>query len=235
MQLHIPQPCPASWEHMQPTEKGRHCAACAKQVIDFTGMTDAEVLACIQSAAAPVCGRVAPGQLDREIIPGRSGLAIGWRRLPYGIGWLLALLLGYNRGEAQVKPDSPFTMPPPPPTLSQPLEGRLGGLVMVGKPIASRTVRLTITDKKGEPLNGASVVPAHSKAGVISDAHGVAVLHFPADKKRVILQVYYVGYVPKTIKVNLAAPTDQAIAVRLDIEDRLMGDVVVVGGVTTDD
>lgn len=238
MQLHIPQPCPASWEHMQPTEKGRHCTACAKQVIDFTGMTDAEVLACIGATTAPICARMTPGQLDRDITPGRAGnetapgraargIATGWRRLPYGIGSLLALLLGYNRGEAQVMPNSLPTMRPPYVRAPDTLLTRLGGLEMV--PTATtRTVRLTIKDNKGNLLYGAAVHPLHSKAGVVSDAHGIAILHFPTDQKRVELQVSYVGYVNKTLKVDLEALADQTITVRMEFVDMLMGEVSTV-------
>ena len=65
MQLHIPQPCSASWEQMQPTEKGRHCAACAKQVVDFTSMSDEEVLRYLKKA---------PRRYPLQAMPPRSSL-----------------------------------------------------------------------------------------------------------------------------------------------------------------
>ena len=43
--IHIPQPCPESWAAMTPTAQGRHCAVCATEVVDFTRMSEAEVLA----------------------------------------------------------------------------------------------------------------------------------------------------------------------------------------------
>ncbi|MDQ2793387.1 MAG: hypothetical protein M3Y12_05195, partial [Bacteroidota bacterium] len=60
--LIIPQPCPESWDAMSPTDMGRHCAACAKTVVDFTLKTDAEILAHLAGAVAGrTCGRFAAG------------------------------------------------------------------------------------------------------------------------------------------------------------------------------
>ena len=66
--LHIPQPCHESWDAMSPTFAGRHCAACAHTVVDFTLKTDAEILAYLAGAGAGrTCGRFAAGQLDRPL------------------------------------------------------------------------------------------------------------------------------------------------------------------------
>ncbi|MBD2723048.1 carboxypeptidase-like regulatory domain-containing protein [Hymenobacter armeniacus] len=41
----IPRPCSESWGAMTPTAQGRHCATCATEVVDFTRMSEAEILA----------------------------------------------------------------------------------------------------------------------------------------------------------------------------------------------
>ncbi|GAB2852814.1 hypothetical protein [Hymenobacter ruber] len=66
--IHIPQPCHENWASMTPTATGRHCAACAQTVVDFTLKTDAEILAYLAGAASPrICGRFAAGQLERPL------------------------------------------------------------------------------------------------------------------------------------------------------------------------
>jgi hypothetical protein len=66
--LAIPQPCHESWDAMSPATTGRHCAACAKTVVDFTLKTDAEILAYLAGAANDrTCGRFAAGQLERPL------------------------------------------------------------------------------------------------------------------------------------------------------------------------
>jgi hypothetical protein len=88
IQLHIPTPCHENWATMQPAEKGRHCAACQKTVIDFTGMSDAQLIHYFSQPNQPsVCGRLAPDQLHRNLLPPPA--RNGW----HGWHWLLAGLL----------------------------------------------------------------------------------------------------------------------------------------------
>lgn len=68
LHLSIPEPCHESWRQMTPTEQGRFCNACAKEVVDFSMMTDAEVLSYfINQKNEKVCGRALLSQLDRTI------------------------------------------------------------------------------------------------------------------------------------------------------------------------
>jgi hypothetical protein len=96
-------------------DQGRHCNLCQKTVVDFTGMTDAEVLAyfsarvcdagsrgtAAREPASGVCGRFLAGQLGRALTPKpvqRNGWS-GWR-------WVLAsalMLVRPPEGGKQVK------------------------------------------------------------------------------------------------------------------------------------
>jgi hypothetical protein len=73
---------------MTPASEGRHCAACAKTVIDFTQKTDAEILAYFrQVGAGRTCGRFQAGQLERPLRPAKPMV-----RPPYWQLWLAGLL-----------------------------------------------------------------------------------------------------------------------------------------------
>ena len=68
LQISIPEPCHENWQVMTPTEQGRFCNACAKEVIDFSSMTDIQVLNYFTNLThEKVCGRALPEQLDRAI------------------------------------------------------------------------------------------------------------------------------------------------------------------------
>ncbi|MBS1511500.1 MAG: carboxypeptidase regulatory-like domain-containing protein [Bacteroidetes bacterium] len=68
LQLNIPTPCHENWNNMSASEKGRYCAACSKEVVDFTTMSDAALLQYFSSLTnEKVCGRVYADQLDRVI------------------------------------------------------------------------------------------------------------------------------------------------------------------------
>jgi len=69
LKIHIPEPCPESWEAMQPVtgSTARHCDSCAKNVVDFTGFTDAQVHAHLRQNEGRLCGRFRPDQLGRSL------------------------------------------------------------------------------------------------------------------------------------------------------------------------
>ncbi len=62
----IPEPCHEDWAKMTPTQKGKHCAVCEKEVIDFTKATD-EQLYKTAANGGNLCGRFTKKQLDRPI------------------------------------------------------------------------------------------------------------------------------------------------------------------------
>lgn len=88
LQLHVPTPCHEDWRNMLPTEKGRHCAACQKTVVDFTGMSDAEIIRYITRAGSNVCGRLLPDQINRPLVslsPVQRNGGKGWQLLLAGL------------------------------------------------------------------------------------------------------------------------------------------------------
>ncbi|MBC9933849.1 hypothetical protein [Chitinophaga qingshengii] len=70
--LSVPTPCGENWEKMTNTAAGKHCDSCAKTVIDFSYMTDAEIFAVINNSHREVCGRFQDHQLNRLIQPPAS-------------------------------------------------------------------------------------------------------------------------------------------------------------------
>ena len=92
--LSIPQPCSESWAAMTPTATGRHCAACAKTVVDFTQRTDAEILVYLAGAASGrTCGRFAAGQLERPLQRTVLAAPTRWR------AWLAAVVAVWSLRE----------------------------------------------------------------------------------------------------------------------------------------
>jgi hypothetical protein len=66
-ELHIPLPCHENWDEMTPADKGRFCESCQKQVIDFTNMSDSQLVAFFKKpSTGSVCGRFNNTQLNHE-------------------------------------------------------------------------------------------------------------------------------------------------------------------------
>ncbi len=64
--LHIPKPCHQDWNEMTPTQQGAFCRSCQKEVIDFTAMTDDEVLQFLnKNNEKKLCGKATASQVNR--------------------------------------------------------------------------------------------------------------------------------------------------------------------------
>ncbi|PIF33932.1 carboxypeptidase-like protein [Flavobacterium sp. 9] len=67
IKISIPEPCHENWHEMSPTEKGKFCSSCQKNVIDFTKSSDREIILAYKKEEK-LCGRFRISQLDREMI-----------------------------------------------------------------------------------------------------------------------------------------------------------------------
>ena len=97
VQITIPTPCHEKWDEMTPTNKGKFCAACQKNVIDFTKASDREIVQLI-NVNKNLCGHFSPSQLDRDlIIPKEKNTA--WTAIAAGI--ISFITLGSHKATAQ--------------------------------------------------------------------------------------------------------------------------------------
>ncbi len=74
--LKIENPCEESWISMTNVETGKFCSSCAKNVIDFTNLTDKQVIQLIEKTDGKFCGRLDNKQLNR-IIEVQNGQKFG--------------------------------------------------------------------------------------------------------------------------------------------------------------
>lgn len=66
--LQIPEPCHEKWSEMSPREQGAFCKSCAKTVIDFSKMTDRELVDYLSKPKqGKTCGRFTKFQVNRVI------------------------------------------------------------------------------------------------------------------------------------------------------------------------
>ena len=100
LQLQVPTPCHENWENMTATERGRFCASCQKQVIDFSNKSDREIAMFFKKpSTGSVCGRFMEDQLNRDIeIPKKR---IHW--LKYFFQFLIPAFFISYRATAQGK------------------------------------------------------------------------------------------------------------------------------------
>ncbi len=63
MKLSVENPCHEKWSSFSPTPEGGFCQSCAKVVVDFTKMTDTEIITFFTSKKRETCGRFRADQL----------------------------------------------------------------------------------------------------------------------------------------------------------------------------
>ena len=67
MRISIENPCHEEWQTMTPETQGRFCGACEKTVVDFTKMSDAEILQYFSKPSVEkTCGRFRVEQLSES-------------------------------------------------------------------------------------------------------------------------------------------------------------------------
>jgi hypothetical protein len=68
LKISIPKPCHENWDKMTLADQGRHCAACATTVVDFSRMSTEEIQHFfLTKKEVKVCGHFKASQLDEKI------------------------------------------------------------------------------------------------------------------------------------------------------------------------
>jgi CarboxypepD_reg-like domain/Secretion system C-terminal sorting domain/Carboxypeptidase regulatory-like domain len=217
IQLSIPEPCHQNWDKMNPTEQGRFCNACAKQVVDFSNMSDTQVLNYFSTLKdEKVCGRAYPDQLERAITVPRETK----KRLFWYWNYITMLFLFFSKsnnakaqGGIKVEVQSQLN------NNNAPLAHKIGKIAVNN----NRIVSGKITDEAGHPVSFASITIKGSKQGANTDENGVYKIY--ANTKIDILTISAVGFESKEIKL---ASTNTSDIVLSKMERFLMGELVVV-------
>jgi hypothetical protein len=101
--LSIPKSCSEKWENFTTTQRGGFCQSCQKTVIDFTMMSDTEVVNYFKTKPAHTCGRFRNNQLKRYEQRSTPMIKPGFGLVRAGLFSLL--LIGLSKPTiAQAKP-----------------------------------------------------------------------------------------------------------------------------------
>ena len=193
LKLHIPEPCHENWQNMTSQEQGRFCGSCQKTVVDFSVMTDKEILDYFSKASEHICGRFSNDQLNKELTVAekkkRFSLAYVWNVI-------LATLL-ITEANAQVKPK------PKKPVKIDVYEQRTMGIIahMPDEPIESVipvTMKGTIVDAQSNlPVVGASISIKNASGGTSTDTSGNFRLKVQK-KNSLVIEISAIGYETQT-------------------------------------
>ena len=197
LQLQIPEPCHEDWDKMTPGDKGRFCDSCQKTVHDFTGMSDAQLVAFFKKpSTGSVCGRFYNDQLERELeIPRKR---IPW--LKYFFQFTIPIFLTSLKAQSQVNlsvKQRSFTSLITNET-SIAIRGQVASSFSVSPKILGRVV-----DDKGNGIPFSSVYIKGTKQGTTCDSAGNFTMDMFKEEKKITLTVSCIGFSPAEKEINL--------------------------------
>jgi len=177
LNITIPEPCHEDWNTMTPTEKGKFCNSCTKEVFDFTHYSDEQLIKRFEKEG-DLCGRFTTNQLNRDLVLQRKK---NHNYISYAFtGFLSLLLLNSNSSKAQdkqatIQTDKKFT--------SIPLQNT--------RVTDSITVSGIVFDETNIPLPGATIIIKGTVSATATDYEGKFSLNCSINDT---LEVNYVGY-----------------------------------------
>jgi len=209
IRLSVPEPCHENWAAMTAVEKGRFCAACKKNIRDFTHSSDREILQALKTEGK-ICGRFQNSQLNRELIAPKE-------KKPFfaaaATAAALALLtIGNNTIYAQT------------PVTTEQHEPKTDDTKLPKKESLNKITGM-VTDEYDMPVPGVNVkIAGSSKPAVQTDFDGAYTIE-ASDRDK--LEFTYIGMHTKVIIV--APGANYTISMKDDYSNISMGLVVYEG------
>lgn len=219
VQIQIPKPCHENWNNMTPDEQGRFCGSCQKVVVDFTVMSDKELIDYISNVAEQrTCGRFSTHQLNTNIKATESKRRFSWA---YVWNVLLASFLAtesYAQGEPQIKKKTEMHLPDLKP-------GTFTAMERDTVPAEKIVQGFILQSRTNAPLQYAYVTIKGTSKGTICNERGEFKIQVE-DKDSVILEIASIGYKTQTLTINKNSNLNVCVLMEDDTTE-LMGITVV--------
>ncbi|MCO5934472.1 carboxypeptidase-like regulatory domain-containing protein [Mucilaginibacter sp. RB4R14] len=210
----ISQPCHENWNQMTSVDQGRHCDSCSKTVIDFTVMSNNEVINYF-AKHGNLCGRFS----EQQLVGLNNYLVIDEK--PHFSWKKLALAAAVTSLFTTVKAQTTVTI------------GRVAVSQFVStdrnitlpNSIAYRVVKgKIIADDDNSILPGVSIRIKGTNQGTVTNAAGEFILRVPTTSET--LSISFIGY--QNYEANIASLTNQSNCISLRMQSQVLGGAIVI-------
>ncbi len=224
--LHIATPCHEDWNAMTPAKAGKFCTSCSKQVVDFTLMSDKQILQFLAQHSGGLCGRFYAEQLERPLVEPVVNKQRSWwlaLALPFSLlfekswGQSSERTVGKLAVKVEQKPEMKCNVvmgAPLPPAMAKPL-----------------TLQGTLRDEAGRAVEYASVVVKGTGYAGVSDSAGRFSVQLHSKTDSVVVVASLVGHETVERKVSLTDAGDE-LMLTLPTADAVLEGVVVTDSVS---
>ena len=221
--ISVENPCSEKFENFAKTEKGRFCTSCEKEVIDFTKMSQTELIDYLCKNPSSTCGRFKSRQIGNPL--NAIGMETNSNILTKGIGAMAFSLLTLCTVSNITAQETATTYGAQKTEINTAQNTYLTDSSFQ----ESYTIKGTVVDEDNLPLAGVNVVLKGIAEGIITDLDGK--FEFPKDLTVGDVLVFsYLGYDTKIYEVKTNASKTIEIDIAFDDADiELMGALVVDG------
>jgi len=212
--LTIPKPCSEKWSSFSPASKGGFCNSCSKVVIDFSQMSDEEILSFFDNHTGNTCGRFRPDQLKVYQHLQSPTVRPGLRLLKAGVLSMLLIMIS-KQGSSQ----SAMAR-----TKTEFVSNHERQEVKSQAISRDHLIKGVVKGEDGLPIPGANILLKGSEIGTSSDADGN--FEFPQKLNEGDVLIFtFIGYVPTEYKIPKHSLEVVEISLILDFD--IMGEVAV--------
>ena len=222
-QLSIKEPCTQKFDSFTKTTFGGFCEYCSKEVIDFTGMSQKEIISYFSTANTNTCGRLNKVQLSVNEPNAINNMNTNFVSKGIAIfGFSLLALCAIPELNAQTSTETNSILKPTTPMV-------VGRIAVASQNQESYTVKGKVLDEEKLPLAGVNVVLKGSTVGVQTGFDGK--FEFPRSLNTDDVLVFsYIGYETKEHVIKAGESSTIDLTITFDSSDIfLMGEVVVDG------
>ncbi|MRI02359.1 hypothetical protein GH721_17570 [Kriegella sp. EG-1] len=216
----VNNPCSEKFDNFNATKKGGFCESCQKEVIDFTKISDSDLIKLLHSNTNKICGRFKTSQLksyetntlNMKNKKFTTALSI------FGLS-LLALCISSDLYAQELTSLNSKTE----------VSNTYPKTIIENTTIEKHIITGTVLDEDNVPLPGVNVVLKGTSLGVTTDLDGT--FEFPnALEVGDVLIFSYIGYETKQYKIPNSKLETIDITITFDAYDvELMGEVVLDG------
>ncbi|MCB0401852.1 MAG: carboxypeptidase-like regulatory domain-containing protein [Flavobacteriales bacterium] len=229
--LSIQNPCGENYDEFIKTPAGGFCLSCQKEVIDFSRMTNQQILDALKNSKS-TCGRFREDQIG--VIGSRYDTSSNWK-FPYiaasfGLFSMLSVtnLFSQNPAKTDVRGNNAEKLEHRGDAKIQtqqkgnPSESLKGEDIPTFGSLKQQQVKLTgrVVDANREPIYGAAIYFEGAKSGAVADVDGRFSIDQPVlVEEELILKITYLGFKPRTIYLS-----KDTLQNTLDLQDIVLED-----------
>jgi hypothetical protein len=224
--LSVDKPCEKEWTAMSQSDDGRFCAHCSKSVVDFTQLTDTQVVRILEQNSGKLCGRLTQEQLNRTIQIYQPKNTSRLYKILAGI-----FLFGISKNSLALNlknfNTAPFSV----------INNKLTNTHFsknnsdLAKDSLKNVVQGQLIDSETNmPLAFASVFIKDKKIGTSTDMYGKFSLVIPDSllTKKIYLDIRYVDYEPITVLINKKDLPISNHTFLVKVQRQILGDISIV-------